>query len=239
MSITISIKDKGKDREVVIPVEWKDITVKYWGELASIIKKHYDAASENKKEDNNKTHELLKEEGMGGIEKLLDNTELNISQTLKMNSDVFAYMTGLSKEDVKLVDVEQVEKVISTINTLTEEYKPVGKHSFDFEGETYYFPSEFLRKETYGDFIESTQLDMYIKDMANGKYDILPEQMAILCRRIDEEYDEDVIPEKAEKFKELTMDIIWEFSFFLTLQSIKLQKLSLMYSVKQQQAQEL
>tara|TARA_R110000796_G_scaffold184246_1_gene300819 strand:- start:713 stop:1432 length:720 start_codon:yes stop_codon:yes gene_type:complete len=239
MSITISIKDKGKDREVVIPVEWKDITVKYWGELASIIKKHYDAASENKKEDNNKTHELLKEEGMGGIEKLLDNTELNISQTLKMNSDVFAYMTGLSKEDVKLVDIDQVEKVLSTINALTEEYKPVGKLSFDFEGETYYFPSEFLRKETYGDFIESTQLDMYIKDMANGKYDILPEQMAILCRRIDEEYDEDVIPEKAEKFKELTMDIIWEFSFFLTMQSIKLQKLSLMYSEKQQQAQEL
>ena len=119
--------------------------------------------------------------------------------------------------------------MLSTINALTEEYKPVGKLSFDFEGETYYFPSEFLRKETYGDFIESTQLDMYIKDMANGKYDILPEQMAILCRRIDEEYDEDVIPEKAEKFKELTMDIIWEFSFFLTLQSIKLQKLSLMF----------
>ena len=30
MSITISIKDNGEDRDVVIPVEWKDITVKYW-----------------------------------------------------------------------------------------------------------------------------------------------------------------------------------------------------------------
>ena len=160
MSITINIKDKGKDREVVIPVEWKDITVKYWGELASIIKKHYDAASKTQKEDKNKTHELLKEEGLEGVEDLLSNKELNISQTIKMNSDVFAYMTGLSKEDMKLVDIEQVEKVLSAINTLTEEYKPVGKRSFDFEGETYYFPSEFLRKETYGDFIESTQLDM-------------------------------------------------------------------------------
>jgi hypothetical protein len=76
--------------------------------------------------------------------------------------------------------------------------------------------------------------------MKNGKYDILPEQMAILCRRIDEEYDEDIIPEKADKFRLLTMDIIWEFSFFLTHQSLKLTKLSHTYSQnnKQQQAQE-
>ena len=238
MSITINIKDKGKEREVVIPVEWKDITVKYWGELSSIIKKHYDAASEDKKDTKDKTHELLKGEGFGEIEDLLSDKELNISQTMKMNSDIFAYMTGLSKEDVKLVDIEQVEKVLSTINTLTEEYKPMGKCSFELDGETYYFPSEFFRKETYGDFIESTQLDMYIKDMANGKFDVLPEQMAILCRRIDEEYDDDIIPEKAEKFRKLTMDIVWEFSFFLTQRSVRLQKLFLMYSGKQPQAQE-
>jgi|TARA_R110000851_G_scaffold143855_2_gene282825 hypothetical protein len=236
MSITISIKDKGKERDVVIPVEWKDITVKYWGELSSVIKKHYDAAAETQKESEDKTHQLLKEE----FGELTDTTELNPSQTLQMNSDIFSYMTGLSKEDMKLVDTDQVSQVISTINSLTEEYKPLGKTSFDLDGETYYFPSEFFRKETYGDFIESTQLDMYIKDMKNGKYDILPEQMAILCRRIDEEYDEDIIPEKADKFRLLTMDIIWEFSFFLTHQSLKLTKLSHTYSQnnKQQQAQE-
>tara|TARA_R110000737_G_scaffold304003_1_gene311248 strand:- start:804 stop:1523 length:720 start_codon:yes stop_codon:yes gene_type:complete len=239
MSITINIKDKGEDRDVVIPIEWKDITVKYWGELSSIIKKHYDAASENTKDKNSKAHELLKEEGLDGFAGALETKELNVSQTLKMNSDIFAYMSGLNKEDVKLVDVKQVEQVLAAINALTEEYKPVGEKSFDFEGETYYFPSEFFRNETYGDFIESTQLDMYIKDMENGRFDVLPEQMAILCRRIDEEYDEDAIPEKAEKFKALTMDIIWEFSFFLTHQSLKLTKLFHTYSPKNKQVQEL
>ena len=58
--------------------------------------------------------------------------------------------------------------------------------------------------------------------MKHGRFDVLPEQMAILCRRPDEEYDDDVIPSKTEKFKELTMDIVWEFSFFLTMQSVKL-----------------
>jgi hypothetical protein len=98
--------------------------------------------------------------------------------------------------------------------------------SFELDGETYYFPSEFLRNNTYGDFIESTQLDMYIESMKNGRYDVLPEQMAILCRKIDEDYDEDKIDEKAEKFKQLTMDIVFEFAFFLTKLNESLLKLS-------------
>tara|TARA_R110002167_G_scaffold247644_3_gene453276 strand:+ start:1328 stop:2038 length:711 start_codon:yes stop_codon:yes gene_type:complete len=234
MSITISIKEKGRERDVVIPVEWKDITVKYWGELSTIIKKHYDEAIEDKKMSEENTHELLKKEFI----ELVDDIDLNPSQIAKMNADIFMYMTGLSKKDMSLVDVAQVEEVMSVINSLTEEYKPLGIRSFDLNEETYYFPSEFLREETYGDFIESTQLDMYIKDMKNGKYDVLPEQMAILCRRNDEKYDEDAIPEKAERFKELTMDIIWEFSFFLTRQSLNLTKLSLTYSQKAKQLQE-
>ena len=73
---------------------------------------------------------------------------------------------------------------------------------------------------------------MYIDSMRNGKYDVLPEQMAILCRKADEEYDEDKIEEKAEKFKELTMDIVFEFAFFLTQRTGKLVKHSSMYLEK-------
>tara|TARA_R110002167_G_scaffold1896_1_gene9368 strand:- start:780 stop:1493 length:714 start_codon:yes stop_codon:yes gene_type:complete len=236
MSITINIKNGDKDREVVIPVEWKDITVKYWGELATIIKTHYASAVDKNKEEKN-THELLTEPLISNF--LESETELNDIQIAKMNADIFAYISGLTKEEVSLVDTAQIEKVISTINALTGEYKPKGDISFEFEGETYYFPSEFFKKNTYGDFIESTQLNMYIKDMENGRFDILPEQMAILCRRIDEEYDDDAIPKKAEKFRELTMDIVWEFSFFLTQRTERLNKLFPTYLEKQQQAQEV
>ena len=89
-----------------------------------------------------------------------------------------------------------------------------------------------LRKNTYGDFIEATQLDMTIDSMKNGRYDILPEQMAILCRRSGEEYDEELIAEKTEKFKNLKMDSVMEFAFFLTNQSSKLQRIFSMYSEK-------
>ena len=134
---------------------------------------------------------------------------------------------------MKFVDMEQVAQVINTINILTEEYKPKGMKSFEFDGETYYFPSEFLKDNTYGDFIEATQLDMYIESMKNGRYDVLPEQMAILCRKIGEEYNEDKIVEKAEKFKQLTMDIVFEFAFFLTKRNENLLTLSSTYLGKE------
>jgi len=236
MSITINIKSQNFDRDVVIPIEWKDITVKYWGELATIIKKHYTNATEEDKSKEENKHHLLKSPLMQDFNK---DVKLTDTQTLKMNADIFSYISGLTKEETALVDVKQINKVLSLINKLTEEYKPKGTRSFDFEGETYFFPSEFFKKNTYGDYIESTQLDMYIKDMENGRFDILPQQMAILCRKIDEEYDDDKIAEKADKFKGLTMDIIWEFSFFLTQQTVKLAKLSPSYLAKQQQVQEL
>ena len=141
-------------------------------------------------------------------------------------------MAGIPKAQIDFVDIESINQVVSILDGLVEEYKPKGIKSFEFEGETYYFPSEFLRKNTYGDFIEATQLEMYIEKMKNGRFDILPEQMAILCRRADEEYDEDAIEEKTEKFKSLKMDIVWEFGFFLTQQNKKLVKLSHMYSEK-------
>ena len=75
---------------------------------------------------------------------------------------------------------------------------------------------------TFGDYIESTQLDMTIESMKHGVFDVLPEQMAILCRRFGEEYDEDAIDKKTERFKKLTMDVVWEFSFFLSIQNLKL-----------------
>ena len=236
MSITISLKSQNVDKDVVIPIEWKDISVKYWGELSTIIKKHYQNASDESGVKQDKTHELIKD---SYIASLTDSVELNDSQVLKMNSDVFSYITGLTKDEVSLIDVTKITEVIACINTLTKEYEPKGIKSFEFEGETYNFPSEFFRKETYGDFIESTQLDMYIADMENGRYDILPEQMAILCRRVDEEYDEALIPAKADKFRKLTMDIIWEFSFFLTHQNERLMTLFHSYSESKLQAQEL
>ena len=227
MSITVRVKKDDESIDFQVPTEWENITLKHWGELAYIIKKHQ-SDSDLKK---NSLDERFGIEDSEDYQKLTEDVEF--FNQIHLNRDIFCYLSGLDREDMKFVDMEQVAQVINTINILTEEYKPKGMKSFEFDGETYYFPSEFLKDNTYGDFIEATQLDMYIESMKNGRYDVLPEQMAILCRKIDEEYDEDKIVEKAEKFKQLTMDIVFEFAFFLTKRNESLLTLSSTYLGKE------
>ena len=52
-------------------------------------------------------------------------------------------------------------------------------------------------------------------------------------RILREEYDDDIISSKSDKFKQLTMDIVWEFSFFLTMQSVKLTRTFQMFLGKE------
>lgn len=224
MSITVSLKQDDKSIDFDIPTEWKDMTLKYWTELSSIIRKHQKGVELKK---NSITDQYSEDENLDNIVK-----DVEFLHEMHLNRDIFCYLSGLEKDDMHLVDMNKVTEVINTLGVLTEEYEPKGLKSFEFEGETYYFPSEFLKKNTYGDFIESTQLEMSIENMKNGRYDVLPEQMAILCRRIDETYDEDLIDEKTEKFKGLTMDVVFEFAFFLTNQNQNLLKLSSMYLEK-------
>jgi len=194
------VEIKIQDKSYEIPTEWKDITLRYWCGLYSIINKY------NKRD----------EEG-NVIEEEHSEVEL-----LKMNRDIFMYLTGLSLNKMNELDVDSVNTAVATFSQLLEEYKPQGIEKFELDGEEYLFPKEFLRRNTFGDYIESTHLESTIEIMKHGRFDVLPEQMAILCRRADEEYDDDAIPAKTEKFKELTMDFVWEFSFFLTMQSVKL-----------------
>ena len=75
-----------------------------------------------------------------------------------------------------------------------------------------------MKDIAFGEFIETSSLDKTAKLMKNGKFDVIAEQMARLCKRADEvnDYlDEDIIKARAEQFEDLPMDIVWEFCFFL------------------------
>jgi uncharacterized protein YozE (UPF0346 family) len=211
--IEIKIQNKSYD----IPTEWKDITLRYWCGLYEIINRY------TKRDDEGA---VIEEE----------HSEVEL---LKMNRDIFIYLTGVTQNEMNKLDVSSVNDAVSTFSSLLEEYKPKGIEKFEFDGEEYLFPKEFLRRNTFGDYIESTHLDSTIEIMKHGRFDILPEQMAILCNRADEVYDDDAIPEKTEKFKELSMDFVWEFSFFLTMQSVKLARTFQMFLGKTEEEVEV
>ena len=203
-----------KEDKYEIPTEWKDITLEYWCGLYNIIKKYTETAQV--------------EEG-----KEIEEPKLDEVKVLRMNREIFKYVTGVNDAMLNQLDLESVNTAVGTIGQMMEEYKPKGIDRFEFDGEVYFFPKEFLKRNTFGDYIEATQLDATIQMMKHGKFDVLPEQMAILCRTIDEKYDDDAIPSKTDKFKQLTMDIVWEFSFFLTMQSVKLTRTFQMFLGKE------
>ena len=203
-----------KEEKYEIPTEWKDITLEYWCGLYNIIKKYTETAEDSEKEEN--------------VEPKVDEVK-----ALRMNKELFKYVTGINDNILNQLDLESVNAAVGTIGQMMEEYKPKGIDRFEFDGEVYFFPKEFLKRNTFGDYIESTQLDATIQMMKHGKFDVLPEQMAILCRKIDEEYDDDIISSKSDKFKKLPVDIVWEFSFSLTMQSVKLTRTFQMFLGKE------
>tara|TARA_R110000803_G_C11985955_1_gene321285 strand:- start:1021 stop:1662 length:642 start_codon:yes stop_codon:yes gene_type:complete len=202
--LEIKIKDKSYD----IPSDWSEITLQYWCGLYEIIKKY------SKKET---------------VEERVDE-EFNELDLLRMNREMFMYVTGVSEKEMDTLEMDSVNEALQIIGGLLEDYQPKGIESFESNGKFYYFPKEYLKKSTYGDYIEATQLDMTIEYMKHGRFDVLPEQMAILCREIGEEFDDELVIKKTEEFKELKMDTVWEFGFFLSRQSLILAKTFQMFS---------
>ncbi len=188
------------NKEYNIPNKWEEMTLDYYCGIYEIIKKYQITEDEQNSEN--------------------DLTKYLASQENKMYRDLFIYMTKIDEKTMKNVPISDVFAVIECLEEIMEEYKPKGLDYFEFEGDIYYFPLDFLRTGTFGDYIESQQLEMNTQYLKNGRFDILPEQMAILCKKVDEEVDLDDIDEKAKKFRGLTMDIVWEFSFFLNKRTL-------------------
>jgi len=183
------------DKEYEVPSSWEEVTLEYYCGVWVILDKYRYIIEP--KEDEEVDADLIQR------------------TTFKMYGEVFKYMTGIDDETLKKVPIEQVANLIEGIQELMDRYEPKGIDSFELEGEKYWFPFEFMRESTYGDYIEASQLELNTKYLENGRFDVLPEQMAILCRKDLEEFDEDEIEEKTKRFKKLTMDIVWEFAFFL------------------------
>jgi hypothetical protein len=235
--LIIDVIDGDSTKTINIPTDWEDMTLSYWCGIYKIIEKYKKRAKlsegivdEKQKEDTDFYTEKVKEAELDFLKQ---------KDVLKMNKELFQYIGDISDEDIERVDMDKALDVLSAMSIFQEEYVPKFTNSFEFEGETYYFPKDNMKKNTFGDYIESTQLDMYADSLTHGNFDVLPEQMAILCRREDEEFDEDIIQQKAEKFKKLTMDIVWEFSFFLTEQSQRLEKVLRTYSEEREEVEAL
>ena len=94
------------------------------------------------------------------------------------------------------------------------------KKTFNFNGETYYMPTQLMAEETAGELVMAQLLQDGCKQLENGEYIALTKLTALLCRKAGEWYEDFNIEQRAEQFLNLPMDTLLYVGFFLQ----KLQK---------------
>lgn len=197
--------------ECKIPSKWDEITLKEYSKIYSIIKN-------NEFIEPNEDQQLTKD---------FDLNELNASRNLhniKVNRKVFSEFTGIDEATINLVDGNEMSETLTLMtNFLNQDVEEMAvedgvKNSFKYKDKQYFFPIAEMKNSTFGDFIEAAQLDMLAEKHESGKFGVIAEQMAILCREQNEVYDEQLVMKKTKMFENLTMEKVWGFIFFLNKQ---------------------
>ena len=102
--------------------------------------------------------------------------------------------------------------------------------SFTFKKKKYYLPKSKvdyfgneieMAEASFGEVVEAMQIQEMDKSFQENNFKVLPYQIAMLCRRKGEDYNDQIVKERAEVFKELPMDVVWQVAFFLIRQKQK------------------
>ena len=141
----------------------------------------------------------------------------NARLDLKDNTQILCYWSKLTEEQVSMLDIDVAANLMNHLTFLNESYVPIHIESFVLKEEKFYLPVEFMQKSSFGRYIEAEQLELHSNMLDKGNLDILPRQIAILCKKEgeSEKLDDGIIDKRAEMFKKLDMATIWDVAFFL------------------------
>lgn len=205
-------------KEYQIPTKWEEVKYSQFLSFSKLIKSF-------------KTEEELREE----LKDKGETMDLYMSlETLKSNTKMVSFWTGISEDDIAICDLDDVTLVLNKLGFINKQYTPIHIDSFVFNDDKYLLPQVGMAKSTFGDYIQAEQLEINNKELELGRIEVMPEQIAILCKKDGEaQISEDEIDKRAKMFKELDMATIWDVAFFLT-QRERLLMTSFLISQKEQ-----
>lgn len=145
--------------------------------------------------------------------------------------DVIACLCGVDPEHIKYVlpgdrlsfYKTYCEKFVHGLMGMPVDYQIQNIESFHHNGQEYYLP---LKKVgTFGEtipggwmqtieFTEAADLLVAADKLHKGKVELMPLLIAILCRKKNEKYNEDVVKKRADEFISLPLSVAWEVLFF-------------------------
>ena len=203
----LEVKYLKKVKEV--PTNWKEIKIEKFHQLYQVIFEYDDKDTEN-----DEVHKL------------------------NFLKDYVCFLLDEDRSYVDMMEMKDVERLVTASQELLTEYKYQEMSDFTHNDVKYYFPTD-INKQTFGEYIECSALEKSSKLLKNGKFDVIAEMMARLCKTEDEMgtyLDEETVQKRTETFRDLTMDIVWEFNFFLLNQQKVLQSVFRTYGEVHQQA---
>jgi hypothetical protein len=93
--------------------------------------------------------------------------------------------------------------------------------------------TRFMGKISTIQFTESADIRANMIKLGEGDYSAAFNIVSIMCMKEGEEYDDELTSKRAEAFKELTMDIVWDVFFYLSNLSRISKNLSQSYLVEE------
>lgn len=103
-------------------------------------------------------------------------------------------------------------KILNAISVPEElKYKQI----YDFNGTVYYLPDKLMAKSTLLEFAEAAQFDKARKAVENNDAQGLLHVIAVLLRKKDEAYSEEVFQRNCIDFLKLPLQVAFEVGFFL------------------------
>jgi hypothetical protein len=198
------------NREVKIPQSYNELTLDNFQQLWKIMCKYNVTEPDTEEQLDNK---------------LID--EINLTKEL------CAKLLGLSPKDIDRLDYNQCQQVVDVFNKMLESDKVKsewGEYEFRHKGETYYFPKVDFKEMTFGEYATLKQYEQVLSKDNDKRFDFIPEQIALVCRKKDEEKESYDLGERAKLFKDITMDVVMRLTFFLHKRIETLQYLTQIYS---------
>ena len=204
------------ETKVSLPDSWDDVKFSKFKGFADLIKSFVPRADASE----GKTAEL-------------DNALMDLED----NTKILCYWTGLSEENISMLDIDTANEIMKHLEFLNESYQPTHIEKFTIRSETYYLPKEFMKKSSFGRYIEAEQLEIQSNLLKEGNLGILPRQIAILCKKEGEEekIDDNLIDQRAIIFEDLDMATIWDVAFFLS----RLEQKLMIHSLISQEMEEM
>ena len=179
--------------EKKIPQSYKEITVNQFTELWKILQK-YDLTQED-----------------DDIKRGVDEMDCTL--------EIVAKLLDIDLMDVDKIPYDKAIEVVNIFNNMISEErldKDMSDWAFVHNNESYYFPKVTLDKLTFGEYADVKQIEAILGKDVENKFDFIPQQMAVMCRKHKEKKGSYDMNERIKEFSNLTMDVVMNFAFFLS-----------------------